>query len=100
MHVIKPCRCGGKVHRTEREERCAFSSFILTVPPLISFFNQTRNMADLDLIARLYLSGSVDEWISEKIKTSSAYPPVSARPQRSSRRDYTRRQSTEPPKCV
>lgn len=63
----------------------------------MSFFNQTRNMADLDLIARLYLSGSVDEWISEEIKTSSVYPPVSARPQRSSQRDYTRRQSTEPP---
>lgn len=64
----------------------------------MSFINQTRNMADSDFIARLYLSGSVDEWIFKKIKTSSAYFSVSARSQHSNQRDYTRRQSTEPPK--
>ena len=83
--------------KTARLIKTVFSSFILTVPPLMSFVNQTCNMADLDLIARLYLSESVDKWISEKIKTSSAYSLVSARPQRSNQRDYTRRQSKKPP---
>ena len=69
--------------------------FILTVLSLMSFVNQTRNMTNLNFIARLYFFEFVDEWISKKIKTSSIYFFVFTRPQRSSRRDYTRRQSTK-----
>ena len=52
-------------------------------------------MADLDLIARVYFTGTVGQQVPKIVKTSPNYPIIFPRLQRPKERDYTRRQSTE-----